>query len=94
MSRLLNQARQTCRRSRNFAIGLLIGAGVATPAFAATELTTDDWRTLSLTGFVVLLGVGLVLKVRQKRLPKLPVWPAPTGPSRHTIGEDRPNAYH
>ena len=101
MSRVLDATRQTPGRARDFAVGLLLAAGVATPAFAATflttELTTDDWRTLLLVGFVVLLGVGLLLKMRRKRPPALPAWSSPTEATRYnryTIGQDRPNAYH
>src|SRR5215471_383857 len=89
---------QHARRVRDFAVSLSV-AGIATPAFAATglmpELTADEWKILSLVGFVILLGVGILLRIRQKRLPPIPVWPVTTQPThRRTIGEDRPNASH
>ena len=82
---------------RNFAA--LIAAGIAAPAFAATglplDLTSDEWRMVLLIGAVVLVGIAVLLRIRQKRLPPIPVWPVTTQPTRrHTIGEDRPNAYH
>src|SRR5215472_17413058 len=98
MIRVLNSAKQTCGRARSFA-ALLIAAGIATPAFAATglplDLTSDEWRMVLLIGAVVLVGIAVLLRIRQKRLPPVPVWPVTTQPTRRqTIGEDRPNAYH
>ena len=95
----LNNSCKIWRRS--LAASLLIGAGIAAPAFASAglpaDLTVDEWRMLLLIGFVVLLGIGVLLRIRQKRLPPIPVWPVTTQPTRSTryhIGEDRPNAYH
>jgi hypothetical protein len=98
MIRVLNNAKQACSRVRDFAV-LLIAAGIAIPAFAATglplDLTSDEWRMVLLIGSVVLVGIAVLLKIRQKRQPPIPVWPVTTQPTRHpTIGEDRPNAYH
>ena len=95
MNRTLRTAREALGRTRNFAAGLLVGASVATPAFAATAVTTDDWRTVLLLGSIALLGVGLLLKVRRRRTPSFaaPI-PEPSPQYRNSIEQYRPQAYH
>lgn len=95
MSRTLRTAREALGRTRNFAAGLLIGASIATPAFAATAVTTDDWKTVLLLGSIALLGIGMLLKVRRRRTPSLasPI-PEPSPQYRNSIEQYRPQAYH
>jgi hypothetical protein len=95
MSRTLRTAREALGRTGNFATGLLIGASVATPAFAATAITTDDWRTVLLLGSIALLGIGLLLKVRRRHTPSVaaPI-PEASPQYRSSIEQYRLQAYH
>jgi len=95
MSRTLRTAREALGRTRNFAAGLLIGASIATPAFAAPAIAADDLRTVLLLGSIALLGIGMLLKVRRRRTPSF-VAPIPEASPqyRNTIEQYRPQAYH
>jgi hypothetical protein len=90
MTHRLKRAKESLRQARNFAAGILIGAGFATPVFAAADITRDDWTTLVLLGSVVLLGVGLLLRIRAHT--KSPVAPAFVD-SPDSIGHYRPQIY-
>jgi hypothetical protein len=94
MNRGLRTARESLRRTCTFAAGLLIGTALVTPALAASAIAPDDWTTLLLVGSVALLGIGLLLRTRQKRLPAIPVWPSPAEPNRYALEQDRPRVYH
>jgi hypothetical protein len=94
------KTRESLRHWRNFATGLLIGTAVQTPVFAATgnlipdqwsaTLVHGDWTTLLLVASVVLLGVGLLLRIRaHDRTPRAPVDPDP----QDSIGRYRPQVY-
>jgi hypothetical protein len=61
-----------------------------TPVFAATEITRDDWTTLLLLASVVLLGVGLLLRIRARGKPLAVV--AAADP-QDGIGRYRPQIY-
>jgi hypothetical protein len=94
MSQTLRTAREALGRTRNFA-GLLIGASIATPAFAATGITIDEWRTVLLLGSIALLGIGLLLKVRRGRMtPIAAPTPEPSQQYRNSIEQYRLQAYH
>ena len=97
------RTRESLRHWRNFATGLLIGTAVQTPVFAAagnlipdewstslTSLIHGDWTTLLLVASVVLLGVGLLLRIRARdRTPTAPVDSDP----QDSIGRYRPQVY-
>jgi hypothetical protein len=96
MSRTLRTAREALGRTRNFATGLLIGASVATPAFAATGITTDEWRTVLLLWSIALLGIGLLLKLRRRRITSFAAATPEPSPQqyRNSIEQYRLQAYH
>jgi hypothetical protein len=88
MTRRLKKAEESLRQARNFVAGILIGAAVATPVFAAAEITRDDWTTLGLLVSVILLGAGLLLQVRTRAKPTASA-PEP----EDCIGRYRPQIY-
>ena len=95
MSRVLRTVREALGRSGDFAVGLLIGTGVVTPVFAAPDVTTDDWRTLLMLASIALLGIGLLLKLRRRRVGTVSApSPAPQQQYRSGIEQYRPQAYH
>lgn len=104
MTHRARKARESLLHWRNFATGLVIGSVIQAPVYAATDyipndwsarLPQGDWTTLLLVGSVVLLGVGLLLRIRARdHSPK-------TAPSAGTqdaidhdsIGRYRPQIY-
>jgi hypothetical protein len=46
----------------SFAAGILIGASIVTPVFAATSDLPAEWQPFLLIGSVVLLAIALMLK--------------------------------
>ena len=107
MNPALRTARHNLRRTRNLVAGLLIGAGAATPVFAANAfadeladvvganaIASDQWTMLLLAVSVVLLGVGLLLKLRQKQHAAQPPIPPAAEQYRYTLEQDRPQTYH
>jgi hypothetical protein len=81
MSRSLRTARESLRRTGNFAAGVFVGSALAAPAFADTALATpaialDDFQLSILVGSLVLLTIGLALKVMKRRRPWAAVPPA------------------
>lgn len=46
----------------SFAAGVLIGASIVTPVFAATSDLPAEWQPFLLIGSVVLLAIALMLK--------------------------------
>ena len=95
MKRPLRTAADALRRSRSFAVGLLIGTGLVSPVFAAPEITTDEWTTLLLLGSIALLGIGLLVKARHGRATTTSANPQPA-PQQHASGiaQYRPQTYH
>jgi hypothetical protein len=84
MTRKLNKVKESLRRTRDFAAGLLIGSAAITPVFAAaTDVTIDDLRIPILIASLVLLLAGLVLKAMRGR-PARP--PQPAGPKEFSEG--------
>jgi hypothetical protein len=63
MSHLVN----VFRRSRAFFAGVLLGLAGVTPVFAATLDEQLNPRNLILVGSLVLLGIGIALKVMERR---------------------------
>ena len=68
-----------------------MGTGFVTPVFAAAEVTPNEWTTLLLLASVVLLGVGLLLRIRAHGGKSPQVVPAPD--SQDGIGRYRPQIY-
>ena len=89
MTHRLRKINESLRQARNFAAGTLIGAGFATPVFAAADITRDDWVTLGLLASVILLGVGLLLRIRTHTKPA----GAPAPDPEDCIGHYRPQIY-
>ena len=67
MTRKWNKVKESLRRTREFAAGVLIGSAAVTPVFAATDITIDDMRMPILIGSLVLLLAGLVLKAMRRK---------------------------
>ena len=63
MSHVLN----VLRRGEAFFAGILIGLAGITPVFAATLDSQLTPRNLVLVGSLILLGVGIAIKVMQRR---------------------------
>jgi hypothetical protein len=71
--------------------GVLIGSGFVTPVFAAAEVSRDEWITLLLLASVVLLGVGLLLRIRAHT--QTHPAPLPVPDLEDSIGRFRPQIY-
>ena len=67
MTRKWHKVKESLRRTREFAAGVLIGSAAVTPVFAATDITIDDMRMPILIGSLVLLLAGLVLKATRRK---------------------------
>jgi len=67
MSCSLRKARESLRRARSLATGVLIGSTIATPAFAAADIVLDELQLPILIGSLVLLVIGLTVKAMQRR---------------------------
>ena len=91
MTHGLRRARESLRRTRNFAAGILIGAAFVTPVFAASNVTGDDWTTVLLLGSVALLGIGLLLRIRVRQ--KTPTTMVRAPDPQDSIGQYRPQIY-
>jgi hypothetical protein len=50
------------QEAASFAAGVLIGASIVTPVFAATSDLPAEWQPFLLIGSVVLLAIALMLK--------------------------------
>lgn len=90
MTHRLKRAKESLRQARDFAAGTLIGAGFATPVFAAAEVTRDEWTTLGLLTSIVLLGAGLLLRIRTHAKPTAS---ARAPEPEDSIGRYRPHIY-
>ena len=66
MTHRRKKAQESLRRTRNFVAGTLIGSAFVTPVFAAADTTLSDWSVLLMLGSVILLGTGLLLRVRSR----------------------------
>jgi hypothetical protein len=58
----MNHRATRLQEAASFAAGVLIGASIVTPVFAATSDLPAEWQPFLLIGSVVLLAVALMLK--------------------------------
>jgi hypothetical protein len=90
MTHRLKKAQESLRRTQNFVAGTLIGSAFVTPVFAAADSTLNDWSVLLLLGSVVLLGTGLLLRIRIRHR----ATGVPQAQDLHeSIGQYRPNVF-
>ena len=92
MTHRLKKAQESLRRTRNFVAGTLIGSAFVTPVFAAADATLSDWSTLLMLGSLVLLGAGLLLRMRIRHAAAAPRAPQ-TQDMYEGIGRYRTNVY-
>lgn len=69
----MNRRASRWQEAASFAAGVLIGASIVTPVFAATSDIPAEWQPFLLIGSVVLLAIALMLKALGTR------------PSRHGL---------
>jgi hypothetical protein len=76
MTRRLSRIKESLRRSRHFAAGVLIGSAASIPAFAANQFSLNDIASKVplndvsvplLVGSVVLLVIAVVLKATRRK---------------------------
>ena len=92
MMHRLKKIQEALRRTQNFVAGTLIGSAFVTPVFAAADTTLNDWSMLLLLGSVVLLGTGLLLRIRIRHSAAAPR--VPRAQDLHeSIGQYRPNVF-
>jgi FtsH-binding integral membrane protein len=93
MTHRLKKAQKSLRQTRNFVAGTLIGSAFVTPVFAAADTTLNDWSMLLLLVSVILLGTGLLLRIRiRHRAAGAPH--VPQAQDLHeSIGQYRPNVF-
>jgi hypothetical protein len=92
MTHRLRRAQESLRQTRNFVAGTLIGSAFVTPVFAAADTTLNDWSMLLLLGSVLLLGTGLLLRIRIHHRAGAPR--VPQAQDLHeSIGQYRPNVF-
>ena len=92
MTHRLKKTRESLRRTRNFVAGTLIGSAFVTPVFAAADTTLNDWSMLLMLGSVILLGAGLLLRIRIRHAAGAPR--VPQAQDLHeSIGQYRPNVF-
>ncbi len=93
MTHRLKKARDSLRRTRSFVAGTLIGSAFVTPVFAAADTTLNDWSMLLLLVSVILLGTGLLLRIRIRHraagAPRVPQ----AQDLHESIGQYRPNVF-
>jgi hypothetical protein len=58
----MNHRATRLQETAPFAAGVLIGASIVTPVFAATSDLPAEWQPFLLIGSVVLLAIALMLK--------------------------------
>jgi hypothetical protein len=58
----MNHRATRLQEAASFAAGVLIGASVVTPVFAAVSDLPAEWQPFLLIGSVVLLAIALMLK--------------------------------
>ena len=58
----MNHRATRLQEAASFAAGVLIGASIVTPVFAATSDLPAEWQPFLLIGSVVLLAIALMLK--------------------------------
>lgn len=68
----MNHQATRLQQAAPFAAGVLIGASIVTPVFAATSDIPAEWQPFLLIGSVILLAIALMLKALGTR-------PAPRG---------------
>lgn len=59
----MNRRATRLQEAASSAAGVLIGASIVTPVFAATSDIPAQWQPVVLIGSVILLAVALMLKV-------------------------------
>ena len=91
MTHRRKKAQESLRRTRNFVAGTLIGSAFVTPVFAAADTTLSDWSMLLMLGSVILLGTGLLLRIRSRHAAAARA-PQPEDPYE-SIGHYRPNVF-
>jgi cytochrome c biogenesis protein CcdA len=86
--------RESLRRTRNFVAGLLIGTSFVTPVFAAVDVNlNNEWTTLLLIGSIILLGTGLLLRIRFHSKAAEPPRVPQAQDVHDSIGQYRPNVF-
>ena len=63
----MNRRATRWQQAAPFAAGVLIGASIVTPVFAATSDIPAEWQPFLLIGSVVVLAVALTLKAMGTR---------------------------
>jgi hypothetical protein len=58
----MNRRATRLQEAASFAAGVLIGASIVTPVFAATSDFPAEWQPFLLIGSVILLAIALTLK--------------------------------
>ena len=58
----MNRRMSRWQQAAPFAAGVLIGASIVTPVFAATSDVPAEWQPFLLIGSVILLAVALMIK--------------------------------
>ncbi|HEV7412030.1 MAG TPA: hypothetical protein VGP14_00085 [Casimicrobiaceae bacterium] len=58
----MNHRATRLQETASFAAGVLIGASIVTPVFAATSDLPAEWQPFLLIGSVILLAIALMLK--------------------------------
>ena len=92
---MTTSAKESLRSTRTFVAGVLIGSAFVTPVFAGADMSVNDWSTLLLVGSVVLLGAGLLLRIRfHSKAATTPTPRVPQAQDLHeSIGQHRPNVF-
>lgn len=66
----MNHQATRLQQAAPFAAGVLIGASIVTPVFAATSDIPAEWQPFLLIGSVILLAIALMLKALGTRPPQ------------------------
>jgi len=66
----MNRQATRLQQAAPFAAGVLIGASIVTPVFAATSDIPAEWQPFLLIGSVILLAIALMLKALGTRPPQ------------------------
>ncbi|MGH8849608.1 MAG: hypothetical protein ACREYD_01305 [Casimicrobiaceae bacterium] len=67
----MNQRTTRLQRAAQVAAGVVLGASIVTPAYAAMPALPEQWQPFLLIGSVVLLAVALMLKALGTRHPRV-----------------------
>lgn len=66
----MNHQATRLQQAAPFAAGVLIGASIVTPVFAATSDIPAEWQPFLLIGSVILLAIALMLKALGTKSPR------------------------